>query len=269
VTTPALPAELTAALAAAAPRTGAFGVPEQIRYVDTIGSTNDAALAAAAAGAPEGTAVIADEQTAGRGRRGRAWSSPPGAGLYMSIVLRGRHLLTAPGRVTLGAGVAAARGIQEATGLPVRVKWPNDLVIGVPWRKAGGILCEAQGQETLVIGIGINVTAASHPADVRARATDIETELGRSADRWQVAAETLAALNRLATALRNAPESIVPDWRTLAAEGWRGADVSWVDGEHTVHAVAQDVDDDGALVVARDGRVDRVVAGEVTWRIRP
>jgi BirA family biotin operon repressor/biotin-[acetyl-CoA-carboxylase] ligase len=263
-----LPADLAAALVAAAPRLGAFGAPDRVRYLETIGSTNDAALAAAASGAAEGTAIIADEQTTGRGRRGRTWSSPPGAGLYMSVVLRGAHLLTAPGRVTLGAGVAAARGIERATGLPMRVKWPNDLVIGAPWRKAGGILCEAQGLETLVVGIGINVTPAAHPADVRARATDIESELGRAAERWQIAVETLAALHALAAQLREAPDSVIPDWRETAADGWEGAEVSWVDGERTVHAIARGVDDAGALLVERDGRPDRVVAGEVTWRTR-
>jgi BirA family biotin operon repressor/biotin-[acetyl-CoA-carboxylase] ligase len=261
------PADVQSALDAAGGRLGPFA---DLRYAESIGSTNDAALALAAAGEPEGVSVLADEQTAGRGRRGRSWSSPPGAGLYLSVVLKGTDLTRSPGLVTLGAGAAASTAIETCTGLPVRLKWPNDLVIGAEWRKLGGILCEAQGRDALVVGIGINLTAASHPPEVRARATSIEGELGRPVDRAPIIVECLAGLRALADAIRSGRGGvIVSAWRGRAADGWQRAPVEWLDGDRTVRAIATDVDVDGGLIVERDGRLERVVAGEVLWNRRP
>lgn len=261
------PADVQSALNVAADRLGPFAA---LRYAESIGSTNDAALALAAAGEPEGVSVLADQQTAGRGRRGRSWSSPPGAGLYLSVILRGHDLTKTPGLVTLGAGVAAATAVQSSTGLPARLKWPNDLVIGAAWRKLGGILCEAQGPDALVVGIGINVTSAAHPPDVTARAASVEGELGRSVDRASIIVECLAGLRALADSIRARQAStIVAAWRARAAEGWQAAAVEWVDGERMEHAIAKDIDADGGLIVLRDGRLERVVAGEVLWNRRP
>ncbi len=262
-----LPQDLQRALDGARERLGSFA---ELRYADTIGSTNDAATELALAGAPEGTSVLADQQTAGRGRRGRTWSSPPGAGLYLSVILRGENLASTPGLVTLGAGVAAADAVLAATGLPVRLKWPNDLVMGDAWKKLGGILCEAQGRDALVLGIGINVMSSAHPPDVAARATAIETELGRAIDRPSLVVECLSALRALAGALRSPdPSALLQRWRDRAADGWRGAVVRWQDDNIEVSGVARDVDDDGALIVERDGRRERVIAGEVLWQRRP
>jgi BirA family biotin operon repressor/biotin-[acetyl-CoA-carboxylase] ligase len=262
-----LPVDVGHALSAANDRLGPFGA---VLYAETIGSTNDAALALAAAAHPEGTAVLADQQTAGRGRRGRVWSSPPGAGLYLSVILRGAELTARPGLITLGAGVAASTAIEAVSGLPVRLKWPNDLVIGHAWRKIGGILCEAQGRDALVVGIGINLTPAAHPLDVSARAASVEGELSRSVDRAAIIVECLSGLRGLVASIRmGEDEGIVAEWRRRAAEGWRAAPVEWLDGEHTVHAIAKDIDVDGGLLVDRDGRVERVVAGEVLWNRRP
>jgi BirA family biotin operon repressor/biotin-[acetyl-CoA-carboxylase] ligase len=278
----AMPADLQRAIDAARGRLGAFA---ELRYADTVGSTNDAATQLAAAGAHEGVAVLADEQTAGRGRRGRSWSSPPGAGLYLSIVLRGRELSTAPGLVTLGAGVAAADAILAATGLPVGLKWPNDLVIGDAWRKLGGILCEAQGIESstesgaahtrssgdvLIVGIGLNLRSSSHPPDVAARVADVESELGRAIDRSALIVETLDNMRALSASLRsNDRKSLLDRWRARAATGWQGAPVRWRDGHAELRGVARDVDDDGALLVECDGRRERVIAGEVVWERHP
>ena len=260
------PADVGTAVSAAAERLGPFAA---LRYAESIGSTNDAALALAASGEPEGVSVLADEQTAGRGRRGRSWSSPPGAGLYLSVILRG-DLASSPGLVTLGAGVAASAAVQAATGLPVRLKWPNDLVIGADWRKLGGILCEAQGRGALVVGVGINLSAAAHPPEVSARAASIEGELARSVDRTAIIVECLAGFRALASALRAGQgDAIVSAWRDRAAEGWRAAPVAWIEGERTITAVAKDIDADGGLIVLRDGRLERVVAGEVLWNRRP
>jgi BirA family transcriptional regulator, biotin operon repressor / biotin---[acetyl-CoA-carboxylase] ligase len=262
-----LPADLRRALDAARGRLGAFA---DLRYAETIGSTNDTVMQLAAACAPEGAAVLAEEQTAGRGRRGRAWSSPPGAGLYLSVLLRGDTLTRAPGLSTLGAGVAAAQAIAIATGLRVSLKWPNDLVIGDGWKKLGGILCEANGPDALVVGVGINITPAAHPPEVAARAASIEGELGRGIDRAVLVVECLDQLRMLALTLRaGRGREVLGQWRDWSADGWQGATVQWQDGEHDARGVARDVDDDGALVVDRDGRRERVIAGEVVWRRHP
>ena len=269
------PAELQRVLDAARSQLGAFA---DLRYAETIGSTNDVALQLAANGAPEGTSVLAEQQTSGRGRRGRVWSSPPGAGLYLSTVLRGAALTVDPGVVTLGAGVAAADAVLAATGLPVALKWPNDLVIGDAWKKLGGILCEAHGADAIVIGIGINITSAAHPPDVAMRATAIDTELGRPTDRSTLIVECLTQLRALAETLRS-PErlSLLDRWRARAADGWHAAHVRWqdqgVDDDGVartleVRGIARDVDADGALIVERDGRRERVIAGEVVWERR-
>src|SRR5262249_35812357 len=141
--------------------------------------------------------VIADEQTSGRGRRGRAWFSPPGSGLYVSIVLSPAGARRDPGRatmlLTLMAGVALVEGVEAATGLCADVKWPNDLYIAR--RKLAGILAEA-GERDVVLGYGINVSAAVFPRELADRATSIETELGRPAGGAWLCAGTVRAMAR-------------------------------------------------------------------------
>ena len=123
-----------------------------------VGSTNDIALSRAAAGAVAGSAVLADHQGSGRGRLGRTWFSPPGAGLYLSAIIRPGAADWLP-LTTLAAGVAVARALASVSALPIGLKWPNDLVIGQPWRKMGGVLCESSGSgaeiDALVVGAGL------------------------------------------------------------------------------------------------------------------
>ena len=185
-----LPEDLARALSVARPRLGAFSA---VRYAAEVDSTNDIAIELAQAGASHGTAVLADAQRAGRGRRGRVWFSPPGAGVYLSAVVRPPAAMAAPlSLVTLAAGVATARAVAAATGLTSELKWPNDLVVGRPWRKLGGILCEAVGVgpsvDAIVLGVGLNLQHTAYPLDVAA-ATSIEDELGRAVDRPAVVVE--------------------------------------------------------------------------------
>src|SRR2546430_11342649 len=119
----AIPAEFNDALRATVDERGVFGA--RLHYFTETGSTNDLAFAAAERGEPEGTTFVAGAQTSGRGRRGRTWFSPPGAGLYLSTIVRRASL--APW-LTLAGGVAVAEGIRAASGLPVEIKWPNDVV---------------------------------------------------------------------------------------------------------------------------------------------
>jgi len=241
-----------------------------LEYHAEVTSTNDIALAKAAAGAPEGYAVLADQQRAGRGRRGRVWFSPPGAGLYLSVVTRPPTARLS--LVTLVAGIAAARAVTDVTGLPVRLKWPNDLMVGRPWMKLGGVLCEAaglpdDGAAAVVIGTGINLRPAAYPPDVGDLATSIEGELARAADRGALTAELLANVRDGVRRLRDEPDvAWVRDaWRALAADGAFGAAVRWRDGDDERRGIARDIDEDGALVVEAGQTTARIIAGEVIW----
>jgi BirA family biotin operon repressor/biotin-[acetyl-CoA-carboxylase] ligase len=219
---------------------------------------------AAMRGAPEGSVVAANAQSSGRGRLGRMWASPPGAGLYVSVVLHPRR--EAMSLVTIAAGVAVAEGIEAATGLRASVKWPNDVYVGT--RKLAGILAEAGASaagDHVVVGFGINVQPAALPPDVAARATSIEGELGRAVDRGLVLAECLAALaNRYRTLQRGAADELIAAWRARAAQHM-GRPVEW-DGDGGAHrGIAHDIDAGGALLVRVGDQIVRVISGEVRW----
>jgi BirA family biotin operon repressor/biotin-[acetyl-CoA-carboxylase] ligase len=237
-----------------------------------VDSTNDIAMTLAQDGASHGTAVLAGQQRAGRGRRGRSWFSPPGSGIYLSVVVRPGADVAALSLVTLAAGVAAATGVRAASGLPVELKWPNDLVIGRPWRKLGGVLCEAVGGTTVqavVVGIGLNVLAAAFPRELDGRATAVETELGREIDRGTLVAEVLAALDGACGLLRAGASGRArgcDQWRVLGRAGLGGAPVRWQDHGSPRSGLAVDIDTDGALVVDTETGRERVVAGEVLWQ---
>ena len=264
-----LPAEFAEALAATADTRGPFGA--RLHYFIQTASTNDLAAAAAEHGAPEGTTFVAGAQTAGRGRRGRTWFSPPGAGLYTSTIIRRASI--APW-VTLAGGVAVAEGIRTATGLPVQIKWPNDIVSvsGSGFRarlKIAGILAEAasgpDGVQHVVLGIGINVGRASFPPELSDRAGSIETELGRSVDAGVVLAQVLAALNRVLSEVGHAgPPTLFTRWLELAPSA-AGERIEW-DGPHGVlRGVSAGLAEDGALLVRTPEGLARIVAGEVRW----
>jgi BirA family biotin operon repressor/biotin-[acetyl-CoA-carboxylase] ligase len=216
--------------------------------------------------------VVASAQTAGRGRLGRRWHSPPDAGLYASLVLR--EAQAAP-YLTLAGGVAVAQGIMAACGLPVQIKWPNDVVVPggtriSTHRKLAGILAEASGGSAgiahMILGFGINVRPAAYPAEIRERATSLEAELGRAIDGWTVLVETLAAL---ATHLRSLslgePEHLLETWRALAPSS-HGTAVAFAGPSGQVEGVTAGIDRTGALLVRVGTHVERVFAGEVNWR---
>jgi BirA family biotin operon repressor/biotin-[acetyl-CoA-carboxylase] ligase len=242
------------------------GIGSTIYFFLSVGSTNDVALKLAARGDSSGALVIADEQTSGRGRRGRAWFSPPGSGLYVSIVLSPARARDDPERatmlVTLMAGVALAEGVERATGLRADIKWPNDLYVGR--RKLAGILAEA-GEHHVVLGYGINVSAGAFPRELADRATSVETELGRPADRPSLCAETVRAIaHRYGDLLDARFDAILDAWRERAP-GSRGARVRWETPAGPRTGVTAGIDDRGALLVDADGRIERIVGGEVIW----
>jgi BirA family transcriptional regulator, biotin operon repressor / biotin---[acetyl-CoA-carboxylase] ligase len=248
-------------------RLGSIG--RRIHWFETTGSTNDVAASLAQHGADEGTTVVAESQTAGRGRHGRVWFSPPGAGLYVSVVLR-PHAMTGDdpaALLTLAAGVAIADAVQAATGLPAEIKWPNDVIVG--GRKLAGILAEAAMQggvlQFVVLGFGVNLRAAAYPADLAGRVTSIEAETSRPPDRALVLGEILAALSeRYADLGAERFDAILSAWRRLA-KSLLSARVEWDSPTGVVRGRAEDIDDRGRLLVRVGQNVERVVAGEVRW----
>jgi BirA family biotin operon repressor/biotin-[acetyl-CoA-carboxylase] ligase len=259
-----IPVEFVEAFARARERFGRLG--SDIFHFASIGSTNDVAASLAANPAAEGVVVIADAQTAGRGRRGRSWFSPPGAGLYVSVILTPGRARPDPARaeilLTLMAGVALAEGIGVATGLAPDIKWPNDLLIGR--RKVAGILAEGL-VESVILGYGINVGPMSYPRDLADRATSLEAELGRPVDRAVVCAETLAALNaRYDDLLAGRFDAILDAWRQRAPSH-RGARVSWETASGLQTGVTAGIDERGALLVRVGEQIEHIVAGEVQW----
>jgi BirA family transcriptional regulator, biotin operon repressor / biotin---[acetyl-CoA-carboxylase] ligase len=262
-----LPDDLAVAIDAARERLGAFA---HLSHVTEVESTNDLALSWAARGAPEGTAVLADWQRAGRGRRGRDWFSPLGAGVYLSVIIR-------PGReggplslTTLAAGVAAARAVATTAGLQVELKWPNDLVIGRPWRKLAGLLCESSGVgstvDAVVVGIGINLRAAAYPPELADWATSIESELGRPVERAPLVVECLVEIGAAVDRLRERRHGeILDEWRQLGRAGLSRAPVRWYDQQVERRGTSVNLDADGALLVEGDGRTERLIAGDVIF----
>jgi BirA family biotin operon repressor/biotin-[acetyl-CoA-carboxylase] ligase len=265
-----VPADLVDALAARRSRLRAMA--HRVLYFETTGSTNDVAASLVASGAGEGVVVIADAQTAGRGRRGRSWFSPPGTGLYVSVILV-PAAETLPERatalLTIGAGVALAESIEAVTGLAPAIKWPNDLL--VDRRKLAGILAEGvahppdAGLRAVVLGYGINVRAASFPPELAERVTALEPELGRPVDRAALFAESLARLaERYADLMAGRFDAILDAWRERSF-GSRGALVEWDVAGRVKTGVTEGIDHTGALLVRCGGGLERIVAGEVRW----
>ena len=207
-------------------------------------STNQRAKDLAAAGAPHGTLVTADEQSAGRGRQGRTWTAPPGEALLMSLVLRSPLDELLP----LRAAVAVA----EAVPVPARIKWPND--VWVEGRKVSGILVEGRPQDGwAVLGIGLNVSTRSFPRDLSEIATSLALA-GVALSHDEVLRSLLAALERWLAARVG---EVLTAWRERDA--LLGAEVAWNGGRGTGAGIT----DAGALRVETDSGIVELDAGEV------
>jgi BirA family biotin operon repressor/biotin-[acetyl-CoA-carboxylase] ligase len=263
---PQVPADIAAAGRAARARSP---LRLDVRWFASLASTMDVATRAADDGAGEGLVVIAGEQTSGRGRRGHGWSSPPGAGVYLSFLLRPSS--NAPARVlstlTLAAGVASRAAIERASGFAPDLKWPNDLMCGR--RKLAGILAESvgvgSGAPAVILGIGINLLNASHPPDVERRATSLEAELGRQVDRGLLLEELLVQIPAIYVRLCSGDaDGILREWRE-AAPSAVGTRVEWDAAAGLAHGTTAGIDDEGALLIRTAAGVERVISGEVRW----
>lgn len=222
----------------------------EVVVLDETGSTNDVAKARARGGARPGLVVVADRQTAGRGRAGRTWHSSPGEGLYLSALFAAPPV---PTRVPLACAVAAARALgQWAPGL--HVKWPND-VLTRDGRKLAGILCEGAAGG-VIVGIGVNVGHSTFPAELAETAVSLRM-LGATTDRGAVAQALLEALD---------------EWLPRADRDWPAVRAAWCAASRTIgthvrtaelEGTAVDLDEDGALVVEVAGRRARVISGDL------
>jgi BirA family biotin operon repressor/biotin-[acetyl-CoA-carboxylase] ligase len=233
-----------------------WGVP-RLEIHDVVGSTNDRARALADAGAEPFTVVIAEQQTAGRGREGRRWESPAGAGLWLSLVAPPREP-TARTLVPIRVGLAACRAIEGAApGVSAGLKWPND--VQVAGRKVAGVLCEST-PTGVVIGVGINVRSGGLSEPVAKSAVALETAASASVDRGALAGRLLAELRALLAADALGLEgdlAVEVDARDVL----KGRRVIVADGNE---GVARGIGRDGALrLEVRPGEVRRVVAGGV------
>ena len=262
----ALPRDFADAIERAGPRLGRLA--SRIVFLASTGSTNDVASGLAASAEHEGAVVIADAQTAGRGRRGHSWLSPPGSGLYVSVVLAPARAAFAGDRatalLTLAAGVALAEGLEAATGIARRSS-SGRTICYVARRKVGGH--PGRGRRPMPwwsVTVSTSARRRFHPSwpDVPHRS---RANWGARSTARTLFAETLAALaRRYDDLLAGRFDAILDEWRARAP-GERGARVSWATPSGTQNGVTAGIDDRGALLVNVDGRTERIVAGELTW----
>jgi len=241
--------------------------PTVLRF-DSLPSTNTEAARQAAAGAPEGLVVVAREQTAGRGRQQRVWSSPRDAGLYLSVLLHPRLPPPEWPLITFAAALAVSDALEEACALRTDIKWPNDLLAG--GRKLCGILAETveSGRgRACVVGVGVNLKASAYPPELRASATSIEEATGGAAAGVDSLIESLVrAVGRRYTRLQSegGPAETLREWcaRSSYAEGRR---VRVRLHDESFEGVTRGLEHDGALrVEIAGGEIRSVRAGDVS-----
>lgn len=244
-----------------------------LRVVETTASTN-ADLLRDAEHLPSGTVLATEEQTAGRGRRGRTWIAPPGGSLAFSVLWKFAGNAAALSGLSLAVGIAVARALERHGARAIRLKWPNDLVAlrEAVWCKAGGILIElatsASGATGAVIGIGVNLDLGAAAAKIDQPVTDLRA-LGCDASREMLLAEILVQLADILPAFAlTGFAPLVAEWNRRHA--WRGLAVGLAQNDQspgTAIGTAQGAAEDGALLIDTTAGVRRVVSGDVSLRI--
>lgn len=235
-------------------------IGRHLHYFDQVASTMDTAMRLAQDKAPDGTVVIAETQTSGRGRFGRPWISPKYKCICCSVIVRPDTEITGVATITLMAAVSVCAAVQQVTSLEAQIKWPNDILLGL--KKVGGILTEMRGSSDrvnyVIIGIGINVNDA--PAQ---GAVSLARHAGSQVSRVALLQELLRQLEHYYAKFRkNELDGILDAWRQCSATLGQRVRIdmhgSRIDG------IAVDIDEDGGLLVRRDsGFVEKVMAGDV------
>ena len=240
----------------------------EIVHRSTIDSTNRLAAELARGGAAEGTTVVAEQQTAGRGRLGRTWVSPASVNLYASMVLKPRIPPLEVPRLTLVAGLAVAEAIRDSGAFEPRIKWPNDVLLD--GRKVAGILTELEAEADRVrfvivgIGVNLNATKSDFPPDLRTKATSLALASGAPVDRAAFTGRLLTRLDAAYGAFLDGGFAALRH-RYEELHGLVGLAVT-IDGTPPLAGTVRGVDDGGALLVETGGGIERVVSGEVTLR---
>lgn len=241
---------------------------ELVQVASCVDSTNTVCKRLAAEGAPEGTAVLTVRQTAGKGRRGRVFVSPPG-GLYFSLILRPYEKPESLMHLTAMTAVAAARAVQAVCGVYPGIKWTNDLTLN--GKKLCGILteisleAESRVVESAVIGIGINCARAPLPPEIAAMSTCLEDVCGETIDRNRLAAALISALYEMKQNLFSAKDAWLQEFSEHCVT--LGQDVKLIRGDTVFPAHADGIDAQaGLLVTYPDGRTDAITSGEVSVR---
>lgn len=239
-------------------------VGQKVVYFESIGSTNEAAKELVNQGAPEGTVVIAEEQTAGKGRLGRRWITPAGTGLLFSLLLYPNFSLEEVPHLTMLASLAAAEAIESVAGLPVRFKWPNDILIR--GRKAGGVLTEVgvtgERLDYVVVGIGLNVNwDPSQVPELAGKATSLSEELGCEICRLDLLQRLLRYME---VGYLRLQEGYLPHKVFTSLLANLGEKVEVVLPRGKEEGFVEGVDAEGALLLRKeDGTTVRVTMGEV------
>ncbi|RZN15882.1 MAG: biotin--[acetyl-CoA-carboxylase] ligase [Methanosarcinales archaeon] len=237
-------------------------IGKTIEYYREVKSTNSVA-ASVADNVEDGTTIITEIQTRGRGRIGRTWVSPRG-GIWLSIVLKPRIPAVRAYRLTIAAGLAAAKTIR-AYEIDAKIKWPNDIIIGN--KKVCGILTETEAEaeqlKHAIVGIGVdtNIDTRLFPEEIRDHSTSLQTELGESIDRVEFIKRLLTSFEYEYLRLYKQFPQILDEWRYLLATTGKRVQIN--NPTTTIYGKAVGVDREGALIIkCDDGFIERVVAGE-------
>jgi len=249
-------------------QTGRFA-GRRVHCFETVESTNSLALEMGQAGAETGTVLVAETQTKGRGRLGKSWESPKGAGLYCTVLLRPAISVEHLARITLTAGLATALAIDEVSGLASQIKWPNDVLIH--GQKVAGILAECHlsgGEEPLIaLGVGVNLGTSfdQFPQELQSRATSLKIVSGKGIGKGAMLSSLLSWIDLMISRLEGGDfAGILGEWRTKDATIQKKLTWLTTDGR-TVNGVSLGPDQDGLLVI-RDsaGHNHHVLSGDLT-----
>lgn len=228
---------------------------------EQIDSTNTRAIALAADAAPHGVIIASRQQSAGRGRQGRTWISPPDAGLYISFLLRPQTPLANLPLISLGTGVAVAQAIESTTGIAVGLKWVNDIVLG--GKKLGGILAEMPTRDALIIGCGLNLRRHDELHEIAIALDQVSQQPVNSNQLAAAMALTLEDMYSLF--VRGEKTRIIDEWKKRSVT--LGKEIKATLANEIVEGIARDVDTDGSLILQTESGTRNLYAGEISIRL--
>lgn len=248
---------------------------KKVECFDTLDSTNIRAKQLAELGEEEGVLVIAEEQNAGKGRRGRGWSSEAGVGIYMTLLLRPKLPPYRVSGLTLLAALALTKAIWEVCRVEAEIKWPNDVIIAK--KKICGILTEMSSEENyihyVVVGIGMNVNAAAFPEEIENIATSIFIQTGKKVNRCELAASVVQHFCKYYErfCIEQDLSSVAREYNAVLANRDKEVKVYYgmvenASPEQIDIGIAKGIDSEGALLVEIDGQIKKIVSGEVSVR---